>query len=255
MFLPVGSTAGLRMGSPPGPGSLSATTWRRQNSRYSKSGVRAASPAADAKPVFSRAVRQGADGRARRLRDLLEELDVAEDALVGVAVDLLELAALGVGEDAGEAEDVVLGAVDLRDGHERRDGLLGRRRHADRVEAHGQEAALDLHEAAVDGADDVVAGLEVDGLGVEVVRGQVLDVLVEVARVRRGDDGVDDGRAARLVLAEALVGRHELRELLQALVEARVLRGGREVRDRRRVGPALRDGRLRRVVRLVLAEA
>mmetsp|Transcript_62277 Transcript_62277/g.94036 ORF Transcript_62277/g.94036 Transcript_62277/m.94036 type:complete len:225 (-) Transcript_62277:884-1558(-) len=51
MFLPVGSTSGLRMGSPPGPGrmylpsrasmsapsSLSATTWRRQNSRYPKS--------------------------------------------------------------------------------------------------------------------------------------------------------------------------------------------------------------------------
>mmetsp|Transcript_722 Transcript_722/g.2427 ORF Transcript_722/g.2427 Transcript_722/m.2427 type:complete len:341 (+) Transcript_722:887-1909(+) len=59
MFLPVGSTSGLRMGSPPGPGvmnlpssastsapsSLSATTWRRQNSRYSKSGAMSASEA------------------------------------------------------------------------------------------------------------------------------------------------------------------------------------------------------------------
>ena len=52
MFLPVGRTSGLRIGSPPGPGtmylpsradtrapsSLSATICLRQNSRYSKSG-------------------------------------------------------------------------------------------------------------------------------------------------------------------------------------------------------------------------
>mmetsp|Transcript_2728 Transcript_2728/g.2883 ORF Transcript_2728/g.2883 Transcript_2728/m.2883 type:complete len:208 (+) Transcript_2728:1052-1675(+) len=53
MFLPVGRTSGLRIGSPPGPGvmnlpssasispptSLSATTCFRQNSKYSNSGV------------------------------------------------------------------------------------------------------------------------------------------------------------------------------------------------------------------------
>merc|ERR1719405_439930 len=141
MFLPVGSTPGLRMGSPPGPGSmywpssastsapnsLSATTWRRQNSRYSNKGSSILSSDAFVKPAAARA-----------LRDLLEELDVLQDALVGVAVDLLELAALGVREDARQPEDLVLGPVDLRDGDERGDGLLGRRRDTDRVQAHGQ---------------------------------------------------------------------------------------------------------------------
>mmetsp|Transcript_11267 Transcript_11267/g.45616 ORF Transcript_11267/g.45616 Transcript_11267/m.45616 type:complete len:271 (+) Transcript_11267:1010-1822(+) len=71
MFLPVGRTAGFRMGSPPGPGSmyvpsrasasapssLSATTCVRQNSRYSKSGVRRGSSAAFAKPASPSALR------------------------------------------------------------------------------------------------------------------------------------------------------------------------------------------------------
>merc|ERR1719311_1987877 len=78
MFLPVGSTPGLRMGSPPGPGSmywstsapnsLSATTWRRQNSRYSNKGSSILSSDAFVKPAAARA-----------LRDLLEELDVLQD--------------------------------------------------------------------------------------------------------------------------------------------------------------------------------
>ena len=58
--------------------------------------------------------------------------------------------------------------------------------------------------------DDVVALLEAEGLGVRVLGRQVLDVGVEVALARGGDDGVDDGGPARLGLAEALVGADEL---------------------------------------------
>ena len=71
IFLPVGKTPGLRMGSPPGPGSmywpssastnapssLSATTWRRQNSRYSNKGSSILSSDAFWKPADARALR------------------------------------------------------------------------------------------------------------------------------------------------------------------------------------------------------
>mmetsp|Transcript_1911 Transcript_1911/g.3477 ORF Transcript_1911/g.3477 Transcript_1911/m.3477 type:complete len:236 (-) Transcript_1911:2375-3082(-) len=71
MFLPVGRTLGLRMGSPPGPGamyspssapmrppsSLSATTCSRQKPRYLNRGVRFAS--GTSKPSSARALRQG----------------------------------------------------------------------------------------------------------------------------------------------------------------------------------------------------
>mmetsp|Transcript_22440 Transcript_22440/g.45044 ORF Transcript_22440/g.45044 Transcript_22440/m.45044 type:complete len:283 (+) Transcript_22440:1411-2259(+) len=71
MFFPVGSTLGLRMGSPPGPGvmysplsadmrppsSLSATTCSRQNPRYLNSGV--SSLSSTLKPSSLSALRHG----------------------------------------------------------------------------------------------------------------------------------------------------------------------------------------------------
>jgi len=60
------------------------------------------------------------------------------------------------------------------------------------VEAAGEEARLDLHQAAVDGTDDGIALLEVEGLGVLLLGGEVVDVLIEVAHTRRRHDRVDD---------------------------------------------------------------
>mmetsp|Transcript_11267 Transcript_11267/g.45615 ORF Transcript_11267/g.45615 Transcript_11267/m.45615 type:complete len:630 (+) Transcript_11267:424-2313(+) len=125
----------------------------------------------DAARRVGRGIDQRLDRRARRERHLLQEVDVGEDAVVGVAVYVLELAAERRGDDARQADDVVLGAVDLGDRHQSRDGLLGRRRHADRVEAHRQQAGFDLHELAVHEPDEPVARVEVEVLGVE--RGRV----------------------------------------------------------------------------------
>mmetsp|Transcript_27247 Transcript_27247/g.59503 ORF Transcript_27247/g.59503 Transcript_27247/m.59503 type:complete len:1448 (-) Transcript_27247:88-4431(-) len=175
--------------------------------------------------------------------DVLEEGHVLEHALVGGAVQLLDVAADRGGQDAGEADQVVLGAVDRGDVHQGGHRLLSGGRAAHHVQAAGQQAGLNLHELPVDRADNVVA----------LLVGQVLrhlgerHVAVEVALRRLGDDGVDDGEAAAGVL-EGLVRGDELGELLEALVEAGVLRGGGEVGDGVGVGAALGDGRLRGVV-------
>ena len=190
---------------------------------------------------------------ARRHGDVLQQLHLLELAGVVGAVDGLDVLADGLREDLGEREDLLVVAVDAGDVHERGNRLLRGGGAADDVQAAGQEAGLDLHELLVHLADDHVAGVLVHVLGVRVVRGDLGDVLVEVAGDRGGHDGVHDGRTAARVL-EAPVRRNELLELLQPLVQTRVLGGGGEVGDGVRVRAALGDGRLRGVVRGVVVD-
>ena len=177
-----------------------------------------------------RAGDKGADHRAGRLGDVLEELHLGELALVVGAVDALDVVADGLGEELGKRENLLILAVDAGDVDEGGDSLLRGGGAADDVEAAGEEARLDLHQLLVNLTDDHVALVLVEILGVLLLGGELLDVLVEVALDRGGDDGVDDGRAAAGVL-QALVGRDELLELLETLVQTGVL-GGRVRWDR-----------------------
>jgi hypothetical protein len=103
-------------------------------------------------------------------------------------------------------------------------------------------------------ANNIVTIIKGHALGIVLELGEVSDVLVQVAGARAGDDGVHDGRAAGLVLSESLVGRHELTELLEALVQTSVLSGRGKVRDGGSVGTALGDGSLRRIVGSVVVK-
>jgi hypothetical protein len=103
-------------------------------------------------------------------------------------------------------------------------------------------------------ANNVVTVIKGHGLGVILKLGEINDILVQVAGARAGDDGVNDGRAAGLVLSECLVGRHKLTELLEALVKTSVLSRGGKVRDGGSVGTALGDSCLRRVVGGIVVE-
>mmetsp|Transcript_5701 Transcript_5701/g.23522 ORF Transcript_5701/g.23522 Transcript_5701/m.23522 type:complete len:1185 (+) Transcript_5701:1625-5179(+) len=194
-----------------------------------------------------RAGDKGADHRAGRLGDVLEELHLGELALVVGAVDALDVVADGAGEELGKREDLLILAIDAGDVDEGGDSLLRGGRATDNVEAAGEEARLDLHQLLVNLTDDHVALVLVEILGVLLLRGELLDVLVEVALDRGGDDGVDDGHAAAGVL-QALVGRDELLELLETLVQTGVLGGRGQVGDGVGVGAALGNGSLGRVV-------
>eukprot|EP00960_Hanusia_phi_P023345 689242-Hanusia_phi.AAC.1 len=213
-------------------------------------GVNRLHPAVD----VGRALDQGPHGLAHSLSDLLVERHVSKHVVVVVAVDVLDVAPAALREDARKRLDSILRAVDGGDVDERGHRLLGGRRHSDGVEAAGEEARLDLHEAAVDGANDRVALVERELLRVLLLRREVGDVLVKVARASSRDDGVDDGGAAGLILAEALVGGDELAELLETLVEPRVLSRRRQVRDGGGVAPALGDGGLRGVVGRIVVD-
>eukprot|EP00964_Phaeocystis_antarctica_P011943 scaffold6585_cov34-Phaeocystis_antarctica.AAC.1 len=134
-----------------------------------------------------------------------------------------------LGYDARQRLDLVLGPVDGDDVDQRGDGLLGRGRHANGVQATRQQTRLDLHDLAVDLAHDVVA------------------------LARRRDDRADNvcGAAGE---AQALVGADELAQLLKALVQAGVLGGRGQVRYGGGVRATLSDGGFRRVVGGVVVE-
>lgn len=66
--------------------------------------------------------------------------------------------------------------------------------------------------------------IECHGLAVDVIAGQVLDVLVQVARPRARDRRAHDRGSAGTIVAEALVGSHQLAELLEPL-EIKMRRG------------------------------
>lgn len=65
-------------------------------------------------------------------------------------------------------------------------------------------------------------------LAVGLVRGEVLDVLVQVAGPRARDGRADDGGPAGAVVAEALVGRHQLVQLLEPLEQTTATTTSRE---------------------------
>mmetsp|Transcript_30830 Transcript_30830/g.60333 ORF Transcript_30830/g.60333 Transcript_30830/m.60333 type:complete len:829 (-) Transcript_30830:742-3228(-) len=195
----------------------------------------------------------GLDGGAGGLHDLLAERHVLEHTVVRVAVDLLDVPADALGNQAREGLETVLGAVERGDVNQGGHGLLHGWGHADGVEPAWEQAGLDLHELVVHLTDDAVALVQVHVLRVVLFGREVLDVLVQVARARGGDNRVDDVGAAAGV-PQALVGANELAELLQALVQASVLRGRGEVRDGGGVATAFGDGSLRRVVSGVVVQ-
>ncbi len=80
-------------------------------------------------------------------------------------------------------------------------------------------------------AHNQITGVQVESLAIHILRRKLGDVGIQVALTGSGDDGVDNGRAAGLRLTQALVRTHQLTQLLQALVEAGVLGGGRQVGD------------------------
>eukprot|EP00962_Isochrysis_galbana_P012886 scaffold3665_cov102-Isochrysis_galbana.AAC.3 len=201
----------------------------------------------------SGALHRGADGGTDRLHNLLAEHAILEVARIRAAVDVLNVAANGLGDDAGQAHNLVLGAVDRGDVDQGGDGLLGGGWHADCVKAARQQARLDLHNLGVDLADDGVAALEVQAGAVLVLGGQD-NVLVQVARTGSGHNGVDDGGAAAGV-AQALVRADQLAKLLETLVQAGVLGRRGQIRDGVGVRAALGDGGLGRVVGRVVVQA
>mmetsp|Transcript_3233 Transcript_3233/g.10896 ORF Transcript_3233/g.10896 Transcript_3233/m.10896 type:complete len:237 (+) Transcript_3233:1615-2325(+) len=200
----------------------------------------------------SGALHRGADGGTDRLHNLLAEHAILEVARIRAAVDVLNVAANGLGDDAGQAHNLVLGAVDRGDVDQGGDGLLGGGWHADCVKAARQQARLDLHNLGVDLADDGVAALEVQAGAVLVLGGQD-NVLVQVARTGSGHNGVDDGGAAAGV-AQALVRADQLAKLLETLVQAGVLGRRGQIRDGVGVRAALGDGGLGRVVGRVVVQ-
>ena len=198
-----------------------------------------------------------ADHAAARLLDLLVERHDLEVPAVVPGVDGLDVLPDRAREDArqpGHGRGLDVGAVDLGDVDERRDRLSRRGRLADDVQAARQQPRLDLHQLGVDLADHGVAvGRRHRAHRRLVVRLGQRDVAVEVALPRRLDDRRADGLAPP-GLAQALVGRDQLFELLEPLVEPGVLGGRGQVRDRVGVRAALGDRRLGRVVGSVVVE-
>jgi len=200
-------------------------------------------------PVLDKGAHHGAAG----FLDLFVEGDRVEVTAVVARVELLDLHPDGPGQDAGKAGHgarLDVGAVDFGDVDEGGDGFRRARRLADNVEPARQEPRLDLHQLRVDFADDAVPVVQRQVGGVAV--GQD-DVAVEVALTGR----LDDRRANRgpaPALAQPLVRRDELLQLLQPFVQARVFGGGREVGDRVGVRAPFRDCRLRRVVGCIVVE-
>mmetsp|Transcript_25720 Transcript_25720/g.64239 ORF Transcript_25720/g.64239 Transcript_25720/m.64239 type:complete len:1163 (-) Transcript_25720:603-4091(-) len=207
----------------------------------------------DAALRVSGGVDAGADGEAGSLCDLLEKIDVLEDTAVGTRVDVVDVAALGLGDDAGQRLEALtlLRTVERADVDEGGNGLDGGGGDSDGVEAARQEPGFDLDQLLVHVADNQIALVKRQLLGGAV---RELDVVLKVADAGLLDDGVDDGGAAALRLTETLVRGDELRELLEALVEAGVLGGRGEVGDGGGVGAALGDGGLRRVIGGVVVE-
>lgn len=91
---------------------------------------------------------------------LLQQLHVLEDPLVGIGVDLSDLTADRLRSDAGQRLDPILGTVERSNVHQRGHRLGSRRRDTHGVQPAGEQARLDLHEAAIDLAHHNVAFLE-----------------------------------------------------------------------------------------------
>mmetsp|Transcript_27935 Transcript_27935/g.66295 ORF Transcript_27935/g.66295 Transcript_27935/m.66295 type:complete len:677 (-) Transcript_27935:2458-4488(-) len=163
-------------------------------------------------------------GLPRGLGDLLDQGHVLQVALVVAFVDRLDVLALGFCDDARQAPDAHLRAVQLRDVHQGGHRLRRCGRHPDLVEAHRQGTTLDLHEQAIDLAHHVISLLHGHLGHIILLAGQVVDVLIQVALPRCGNDAVHDGGASLLVLPQALVGLHQIAQLLQALVKSGILR-------------------------------
>mmetsp|Transcript_21009 Transcript_21009/g.46075 ORF Transcript_21009/g.46075 Transcript_21009/m.46075 type:complete len:1268 (+) Transcript_21009:731-4534(+) len=183
------------------------------------------------------------------LSDALQGVHLSQHALVVAGVDLLDVAANGAGQDAGQALDgggLLVRAVNLTNVDQSSHSLLSSGGHTDHVQAAGQQAGLNLHQLAVHIADHHVALVQGQGLGSLVISGQ-LDVLVQVALAGSLNDGGTDLLTAA-ALPHALVAADQLLELLQALVQASVLSRGGQVGDGVGVGAALGNGGLAGVV-------
>ena len=118
------------------------------------------------------------------------------------------------------------------------------------MQTAGQQAALDLHQLAIDRTDDAIAAVEVQLAGIDL--GQ-LNVFVEVALACGLDHGIDDLDAAG-ALTQLLVGAHQFAQLLQTLVETGVFGRRGQVADGFGIAPTLGDGGFRWVVGGVVVE-
>mmetsp|Transcript_118420 Transcript_118420/g.166465 ORF Transcript_118420/g.166465 Transcript_118420/m.166465 type:complete len:447 (-) Transcript_118420:2313-3653(-) len=197
---------------------------------------------------------QRPDGRAARQGDLLDKGHILEGSLVVALVDRLDVFASALRKETRQALDVHLRAVQLRNVNQRGNALLCSGRHADLVQAHGQRSGLDLHEQTVHLSNNSVALLNGHTGHILLLGGQLINVLVQVALASSGHDAVDNRGTSLLVLAESLIGLHQLTQLLESLVEAGILRGRGQVGDGGRIGSSLGNGGLRRVVRSVVVQ-
>mmetsp|Transcript_45111 Transcript_45111/g.134702 ORF Transcript_45111/g.134702 Transcript_45111/m.134702 type:complete len:598 (+) Transcript_45111:1213-3006(+) len=184
--------------------------------------------------------------------DTLQRVHLSQLATVVALVDGLNVTANGTRQDAWQALDrrVVVRSVQLANVDERCDRLHRRRRAPHNVEAARQQARLNLHKLLVDLADNRVALIHVQLLERLIICRQ-RHIAVQVALARRLDNrGADLLRTAGL--AHALVRGDKLLELFEALIEARVLRRGCQIRDRVGVRAALSNRGLGRVVGCVV---
>ena len=195
-----------------------------------------------------RLLNEGTDGSTGGIGNLGVEVNILKDTVVVATVDVVDIAADRGGNDTGETLDLVLGTVELGNVDESGNGLLGGGGNTDGVKTAGEQTALDLHDLRVDSTGNGITVLDSVTGGIVGLHIGKVNILVEVAGVGGGEDGVDNGRTTALVLAETLVRRDQLLELLQALVQTGILGGRSKVRDGGRVRTTLGNGGLRGVV-------
>ncbi len=114
----------------------------------------------------------------------------------------------------------------------------------------GQQPRFDFHQPPIHRTDDVIPFL---GRQILRIRIRQRHILIQIHQPRLIDDRIDDRHPAPGIL-QGLVGPDQLVQLLQPLIQPRILRRGGEVGNRLGVTATLGNRRLAGIVRRVVIE-